>query len=913
MHNSTQTKRKKELAIIVVVTIIFVATIGKSSLTFFTPTSVGTVVKVEPSQIEYATNSTGQQFTVAVKIINVTRLYGFDIKFRWNPTFLDYVSHSVRVPKNTYPDGLLWNPILLVRNEVNQSAGTIWIAYSSRYPAPSFNGTGTAFTLTLKVKYHPVEPEPTANIALEIYATELVDSTAKLIPHTRENGLVILHALSTPHDIAVTSVTLSETIVHQGYSLNINVTVLNQGIYTETFNVTVYANTAVIGTLTGIVLNSKTTTTITFTWNTAGVTLGSHRIKAEASIVPEETDTGDNTFIDGTISIIPNYHDIAITDVRTSCNFAYSGEEVSIRVDVWNRGYFPETFSVTTYADKNSTTIGDEITIGTQPLSLPSQSLTTLTFTWNTAGILSGNYTISSEASRVAEEADITNNLFTNGKIGIFLSIPCYDINITSPTYIELNPAIFQFDWTVTALEVSLGNMTIDSTGYEGLLRVLGSTNGTIHLRVDQPNSEFANYYLLQEGSIKVPLWLLFDPGTYSGTYELHLTVCGVHHLKITINIVHIWICQNGCYSVAGGTATFNWTVTGGSWVYMEAQPELPAGWSFTVDPPIGTLFETPHQVIVNITAALAASEGDIGSVTLRAYKNGTNILIWQYTFFASVDNKPPMIETIKLPTLTFNGDLLFNATVRDASGIESVKLYYSMNDGSWNNRTMQWDSGDTFSSTSYTLTIPHVPDNTTIRYYVVATDWLQNQTQSNIQTFVVKYDLAITDVQISKTIVGQGFMTQINATIANEGSMPNTSLEVVLYANTTLIDTQTISLLANGTATTLTFNWNTTQVPKGNYKITALVIPILNETHVENNAQTDGMIKVGVPGDLNGDKKCNILDLVKEAGKFGAKKGDPHSPPAPKYDPNYDFNDDNKINILDLVKVARHFGEIDP
>jgi hypothetical protein len=63
----------------------------------------------------------------------------------------------------------------------------------------------------------------------------------------------------------------------------------------------------------------------------------------------------------------------------------------------------------------------------------------------------------------------------------------------------------------------------------------------------------------------------------------------------------------------------------------------------------------------------------------------------------------------------------------------------------------------------------------------------------------------------------------------------------------------------------------------------------------------------------LNNDKKCNILDLVKVAGKFGAERGDPHSPPAPKYDPNYDFNDDNKINILDLVKVAIHFGETDP
>jgi len=95
------------------------------------------------------------------------------------------------------------------------------------------------------------------------------------------------------------------------------------------------------------------------------------------------------------------------------------------------------------------------------------------------------------------------------------------------------------------------------------------------------------------------------------------------------------------------------------------------------VDPPIGTLFETPHQIVVNITAAPDAKEGDIGSVTLRAYKNGTNIMIWQYTFFASVDTKPPTIENIQQPKLTSTGDLLFNATVRDTSGIEGVQLYY--------------------------------------------------------------------------------------------------------------------------------------------------------------------------------------------------------------------------------------------
>jgi hypothetical protein len=265
------------------------------------PVSSGaTVVKVDPPLVEYHTNATGQQFTVAVKIEDVTNLYGFDIKFRWNTTFLDYVSHSVRVPKDTYPDGVLWNPIIPVMNEVNTTAGTYWIAYTSRYPAPSFNGTGAVFTMTFRVKYHPVQY--TANIELELYSTDLAASDASSIPHTTQHGTVILHALTAGHDVAVVDIQRWKTVVGQGYSMRINVTVSNQGDFTETFNVTVYANTTAIQTET-LTLTSQSFTTLTFKWNTTGFAYGNYIISAYAWPVPGETDTADNTFVNGAVKV----------------------------------------------------------------------------------------------------------------------------------------------------------------------------------------------------------------------------------------------------------------------------------------------------------------------------------------------------------------------------------------------------------------------------------------------------------------------------------------------------------------------------------------------------------------------------------------------------------------------------------
>jgi len=215
----------------------------------------------------------------------------------------------------------------------------------------------------------------------------------------------------------------------------------------------------------------------------------------------------------------------------------------------------------------------------------------------------------------------------------------------------------------------------------------------------------------------------------------------------------------------------------------------------------------------------------------------------------------------------------------------------------------MLWNSGDTFNSTSYTLTIPHVPDNSTVKYYIVATDWLKGQSQSDIRTITVKYDLAITEVKTSKTVVGKGFTAQINVTIANQGTIPNTLLKIALYANTTLLHTQTISFLANGTATTITFYWNTTGEAKGNYKITAFITPILSETDTADNTFIDGTLTITTPGDCNGDRKVDGKDLTIVAGNWL-----PPKKKIPPGDPRADINGDNKVDGKDLTILAANW-----
>jgi len=265
-----------------------------------------TVVKVDPPLIEYYEDATGQQFTVAIKIVDVTNLYGFDIKFRWNTTFLDYVSDSVHVPKNITPDGVLYSPLIFSFVQVNATTGTYWVAYSSRYPAPSFNGSGTVFNMTLRIKQQPVQPQPDAHITLELYSTDLADKGGGSIPHSTQHGTVILYALSVSHDIAITNVKPLKTVVGQTFSCKINVTVQNQGQSTETFNVTAYAdlslpigNEITIGKQTVVNLLVGETRALIYLWNTTSRARGNYTISAYATPVQSETDTADNTFVDG--------------------------------------------------------------------------------------------------------------------------------------------------------------------------------------------------------------------------------------------------------------------------------------------------------------------------------------------------------------------------------------------------------------------------------------------------------------------------------------------------------------------------------------------------------------------------------------------------------------------------------------
>jgi len=167
-----------------------------------------------------------------------------------------------------------------------------------------------------------------------------------------------------------------------------------------------------------------------------------------------------------------------------------------------------------------------------------------------------------------------------------------------------------------------------------------------------------------------------------------------------------------------------------------------------------------------------------------------------------------------------------------------------------------------------------------------------------------VGHDVAITDVIPIKSVVGKGYGCNITVVTQNYGGYAET-YNITLHANETEIATKLVTVQVSGTAT-VDFTWNTSSFAKGNYTIRAVADTVPGETETEDNTLVDGMIYVGIPGDLNADAKVNILDAIILAGAFGSFPGHP------SWKPNADINGDGRVNILDAILLSGHYGEAD-
>ena len=222
------------------------------------------------------------------------------------------------------------------------------------------------------------------------------------------------------HDIAIIDINISKNSLYVGELLQINVTVINKGNGTETFDVRAYYDSTLIGTLQCSSFAPHALTTFTFEWNTSSVHEGFYEIGSSAPL-EDDVNTSDNTFVYGVVQVKaepapppppPPTHDIAVLDVVPSSSLVYVGEVLSINVTLKNKGSEAESFTVILYYDSN--------VLGTFTVTnLTAETEYTHTYDWDTSGLTEGNYTLSAIAESVPGEENIGDNYFEDGTVTI--------------------------------------------------------------------------------------------------------------------------------------------------------------------------------------------------------------------------------------------------------------------------------------------------------------------------------------------------------------------------------------------------------------------------------------------------------------------------------------------------------------
>ena len=248
-----------------------------------------------------STADVGASFSINIKIADVSDLFTWGTRLQWNSTLLN-------VTKVTEGPFLKGRPLgtSMIR-KINNTGGYVDLSVTILGDIQGIDGSGVLATVEFKAK-------AMGETELEFYEPRLINH---FLFHITPFDVVSGYFINSPtaHDIAVIGLNTNTTLVQAGETVSIEVIVLNQGAFLETFNLTAYYTSTQIANRTGISLDSGQNTTQTFVWNTAGLEQGNYTISAVASFVPKEIDIADNT---KKVYVIIPWHDVAVTEIKAS-------------------------------------------------------------------------------------------------------------------------------------------------------------------------------------------------------------------------------------------------------------------------------------------------------------------------------------------------------------------------------------------------------------------------------------------------------------------------------------------------------------------------------------------------------------------------------------------------------------------
>jgi parallel beta-helix repeat protein len=164
-------------------------------------------------------------------------------------------------------------------------------------------------------------------------------------------------------------------------------------------------------------------------------------------------------------------------------------------------------------------------------------------------------------------------------------------------------------------------------------------------------------------------------------------------------------------------------------------------------------------------------------------------------------------------------------------------------------------------------------------------------------------HDIAVSGVAASKTVVGQGCNLSTDVTVMNRGDF-NETCNITMYANGTPVGTNVVFDLSNGTSKDIALVCNTACLVCGNYTISVCACPVYGENDTWNNNCTDGWMIVTIPGDVTGDFRVTMDDVMLELSAFGSTTG------GSRYGSNWDIDNNGRIDMTDIMIALANFGQ---
>ena len=299
-------------------------------------------------------------------------------------------------------------------------------------------------------------PWPTAGSAVgghTLIAQHTLAADGNGTNNSRAIGISVTAPVSLVADVSVTALTTPGAVT-QGNTATIGVTVQNVGQQnvTSSFNVVLMDSTTgiTIGTQTVSALAIGASATLSFSWNTASVPLGSHILVATHSFVDGNTTNNRRT---ATLTVSPQLTDVALTGL-TGPSSVYQGDTAVYAVTVQNVGQqnVNTAFAV---ALKDA-----GVTVGSQTVnSLAVGASATVSIAWNTAGATIAGHTLI--ATQMLPDADATNN---SRAIGILVKAPVIQVTDVAVTVLNAPAAATQGQTINVPVTVgNVGNQAVES------------------------------------------------------------------------------------------------------------------------------------------------------------------------------------------------------------------------------------------------------------------------------------------------------------------------------------------------------------------------------------------------------------------------------------------------------------------